>query len=138
MPTIINGMTVPDELNIRVLQGRTVDITIPVLVIDTESPLTAPAAYDLTGHTLRCRVRSRYDGSLIADLVAEGWLTVSDASGGLIRLLIPAADSAALPTPGAHVAAETVYAWDCAALNPSGRVHALWQGLVYIRSEVST
>jgi hypothetical protein len=53
---------------------------------------------DLTGYSIRMQVRRTHeDDEIIVDLGANGFITIEDASGGVMRILIPSDSTRDLP-----------------------------------------
>lgn len=114
------------------VHGMTWTETIPLTDALTGDPI------DLTGCQLLMRVRARLTDTVnVMELATTGdspELTISDAQGGVITLLVPKETMQALPDPGAR--RKAVYVYDMTIIRGPAHEPAL-AGKFTLRSQVT-
>ena len=81
---------------------------------------------DLTGYSVASKMRSTHDSSTV---VGTFTCTISNASGGIITMSMPASTTAAIE--------EAIYVYDIEITSPSSVVTRLMQGTVTVNPEVT-
>lgn len=84
------------------------------------------SAMDLTGYSVASKMRSTHDSSTV---VGTFTCTISNASGGIITMSMPASTTAAIE--------EAIYVYDIEITSPSSVVTRLMQGTVTVNPEVT-
>ena len=81
---------------------------------------------NLTGYSVASKMRSTHDSSTV---VGTFTCTISNASGGIITMSMPASTTAAIE--------EAIYVYDIEITSPSSVVTRLMQGTVTVNPEVT-
>ena len=84
------------------------------------------AVMNLTGYSVASKMRSTHDSSTV---VGTFTCTISNASGGIITMSMPASTTAAIE--------EAIYVYDIEITSPSSVVTRLMQGTVTVNPEVT-
>ena len=84
------------------------------------------AVMDLTGYSVASKMRSTHDSSTV---VGTFTCTISNASGGIITMSMPASTTAAIE--------EAIYVYDIEITSGAGVVTRLMQGTVTVNPEVT-
>lgn len=91
---------------------------------------TPAVPVDLTGYTARMHVRSKVDSpTTLLELTTENGRIVLGGAAGTIRLVLPAAQTAALVWKVGY--------YDLELVSPTGNVRRLLKGLVTVSPEVT-
>jgi len=86
------------------------------------------AAQDITGATCRFVMSKRAGGTPLVDLTNGTGITIDDATGGLLTITVPAADS--IDLSGA-------YRWELQITDAAGRVSTVAFGTVTLRKDTA-
>lgn len=114
--------------NILCEQGVTFTRVIAIEEPTEEDPEVFQA-YNLTNHTARMQVRRTIESTtVLISLTTENGRISIDGSGGIITLLITAADTAALTSSGVY---------DLEIIDSSGNVSRVIQGSFTLSQEVT-
>ena len=84
------------------------------------------AVMNLTGYSVASKMRSTHDSSTVVGTLT---CTISNASGGIITMSMPASTTAAIE--------EAIYVYDIEITSPSSVVTRLMQGTVTVNPEVT-
>lgn len=94
----------------------------------------AGVVQDISGHTLRFTAKDRLEDpdnlAVLSGSTAGGQITITDGPGGLARVVIPAAASAAFTSDRA------LY-WDVQITDPDGRNRTLDSGILDVVRDVT-
>lgn len=116
------------KYDILVEQGATFDVTLTLRNYDN-------SLIDLTGHTFRGKIKETYSSTTV-----QAEFDFSILSTGVVRVTIPAAETAAIAVPPATNNQRNLVAmiYDIESVDGSGVVYRWLEGTAKISPEVTT